>query len=59
MRSYFTLVKQAKAMMAQAKESLSHILVSIQKELSKSEQMVAAGEPSQIENVVEMMLEDI
>lgn len=45
--------------MAQAKESLSHILVSIQKELSRSYQMVTAGEPSQIENVVEMMLEDI
>ncbi|CAB1339936.1 unnamed protein product [Coregonus sp. 'balchen'] len=59
MINYFTLEKQAKALMAQAKETLCHILVSIQKELSKSDQMVTAGELSQIENVVKMMLEDI
>jgi hypothetical protein len=59
MRNYFSLQRQAKATKAQAKKTLSHILVSIQKELSKSDQMVAAGQLSQIDKVVGTMLENI
>ncbi|XP_031674646.1 uncharacterized protein LOC116366969 isoform X1 [Oncorhynchus kisutch] len=57
MRNYFTWQNQVKATTAQAKKTLSHILVSIQKELSKSDQTVTAL--SQIENVVGMMLKDV
>ncbi|XP_041756816.2 uncharacterized protein LOC121584776 [Coregonus clupeaformis] len=59
MRNYFSLQRQAKATKAQAKKTLSHILVSIQKELSKSDQMVTAGELSPIDKVVGTMLENI
>eukprot|EP00063_Salmo_salar_P043840 XP_014018675.1 PREDICTED: uncharacterized protein LOC106581256 [Salmo salar] len=59
MRNYLTWQKQAKATTAQAKKTLSHILVSIQKELSKSDQTVTAAALSQIENVVGMMLKDV
>ncbi|XP_023857020.1 serine-rich adhesin for platelets-like [Salvelinus sp. IW2-2015] len=59
MRNYFSLQRQAKATKAQAKKTLSHILVSIQKELWKSDQMVAAGQLSQIDKVVGTMLENI
>ncbi|XP_014027295.1 uncharacterized protein isoform X2 [Salmo salar] len=59
MRNYFSLQRQAKATKAQAKKTLSHILLSIQKELSKSDQMVAAGQLSQIDKVVGTMLENI
>ncbi|CAB1349114.1 unnamed protein product [Coregonus sp. 'balchen'] len=50
---------QAKTTKAQAKKTFRHILVSIQKELSKPDQTVTAGELSQIENVVGMILEDV
>ncbi|XP_036829933.1 uncharacterized protein LOC118954554 [Oncorhynchus mykiss] len=57
MMNYFTWQNQVKATTAQAKKTLSHILVLIQKELSKSDQTVTAL--SQIENVVGMMLKDV
>lgn len=51
-----SLQRQAKAAKAQANKTLSHILVSIQKELSKT---VTAGELSQIKKMVVTMLEDV
>ncbi|XP_019901385.2 uncharacterized protein LOC105026700 isoform X2 [Esox lucius] len=58
MKRYLTMERQAKATTAQAKETLSHILVSIYEELSKSDQ-ISAAELSQIDNSIAIMLDDI
>ncbi|KAL0973335.1 hypothetical protein UPYG_G00202090 [Umbra pygmaea] len=54
----FARQKQTKATRAQAKNTLSNILVSIQKELSELDQM-EAGKTSQIQNMIVKILEDV